>query len=162
MFCGGKRMSRIADEIQRAKNNKIIVPDELNDHDVIRGVYGIFSEKEDESTCLYIGRTYSIADRLFASGGHISMFNSGQYENLVPKMVYENIKKGYHIIIKVLKVVEFKGDNYYRDMQRLAYAEMELIEKYQQAGQCLWQLPEGTWISEEKWNKRYKKEPCPE
>lgn len=31
-------MSRIADEIQRAKNNKIIVPDELNDHDVIRGV----------------------------------------------------------------------------------------------------------------------------
>lgn len=153
-------MSRITDEIQRARTNKITVPDELNDHDVIRGIYGIFSEKDDDSICLYIGRSYSIADRLSASGGHICMFNSGCYKKLVPKMINESMMNGYHINIKILEVVEFVGDNYYRDMQRLSFAEANLIEEYQLAGQCLQQLPEGTWISEEKWNKRYKKKHC--
>lgn len=40
-------MSGITDEIQRAKVNKIVVPTELNDHDIIRGVYGIFTKKDD-------------------------------------------------------------------------------------------------------------------
>ncbi len=56
-------MSRITDEIQRAKANKIVVPTELNDHDIIRGVYGFFTEKDDESICIYIGRAYDIASR---------------------------------------------------------------------------------------------------
>ncbi len=34
-------MSRIIEEIQKANNNCITVPKEINNRDVIRGVYGI-------------------------------------------------------------------------------------------------------------------------
>lgn len=149
-------MSKIIEEIQKANDNRIIVPKELNNQDVIRGVYGIFSEKDDKKICLYIGRSYSIANRLFGSYGHITMYNNNNYEKLVPKLILDNINIGCCIAIEILEVVEYKGDNYYRDMQRLAYAEIRLIEEYQQRKECLWQLPEGTWISEDNWNKRYK------
>lgn len=149
-------MSKIIEEIQKAKDNSITVPKEFNNRDVIRGIYGIFSEKDDEKICLYIGRSYSIADRLFGSGGHITMYNNDNYEKLVPKLILDSINNGCCISIEVLEVVKYKGDNYYRDMQRLAYAEIRLIEEYQEKKECLRQLPEGTWISEDNWNKRYK------
>ncbi len=150
-------MSKIIEEVQKAKNSRINVPEEINNRDVIRGVYGIFSEKNDEKICLYIGRSYNIADRLFGSGGHISTFNNNNYEKLVPKLMLDSINNGYCITIEILEVVEYKGDNYYRDMQRLAYAEIRLIEEYQGKEECLKQLPEGTWISEANWNILYKK-----
>ncbi|WP_097014308.1 hypothetical protein [Anaerocolumna aminovalerica] len=149
-------MSKIIEEIQKAKDNSITVPKELNNRDVIRGIYGIFSQKNDEKICLYIGRSYSIADRLFGSAGHITMYNNDNYEKLVPKLILDSINNGCCITIEILEVVEYEGDNYYRDMQRLAYAEIRLIEEYQEKNECLKQLPEGTWISEDNWNKRYK------
>ncbi len=149
-------MSKIKDEIQKAKDNRITVSKELYNGDVIRGIYGIFSEKDDEKICLYIGRSYNISYRLFGSDGHITMYNNDNYEKLVPKLILDSINNGCCITLEILEVVEYKGDNYYRDMQRLAYAEIRLIEEYQERKECLWQLPEGTWISEDNWNKRYK------
>ena len=154
---GGMNLSKITDEIKKAINMGVVVPDELNNRDVVRGVYGIFSENESECNCIYIRRSYSIADRLFNGRGYICMFNNGNYDKLVPKMIHEDLSRGNHIIIKVLAVVDFIGDNYYRDMQRLSFAEIRLIEEYQEKGQCLRQLPEGTWISKEKWKARYEK-----
>lgn len=152
---GGMGMSKIIEEIQRAKDNGISVPSKLNDNDIIRGIYGIFSENANESICIYIGRTYSIAHRLFDSGGHFSQFNNGDYEKLVPKLIHGYMSQGNRIVIRILDVVEYVGDNYYRDMQRLAFAETKQIEHYQMKNQCLWQLPEGTWLSEEKWEAKY-------
>ncbi len=74
------------------------------------------------------------------------MFNAGYYEKLVPKLIYEHICNGYSIVIRVLERVDYIGGNFYRDMQRLAFAEMKLIEGYQINGLCLYQLPEGRWI----------------
>lgn len=148
-------MSKIIEEIRKAKDNNIIIPKELNSSDAIRGIYGIFSKKDDEKICLYIGRSYSIVDRLLGSSGHITMYNNDNYEKLVPKLILDSINNGCCITIEILEVVEYKGDNYYRDMQRLAYAEIRLIEEYQEKKECLKQLPEGTWISKDKWNKRY-------
>lgn len=151
-------MSRIIEEIQKANNNGITVPMEINNRDVIRGVYGIFSEKDGEKKCLYIGRSYHITDRLFGSNGHITKFNNNNYEKLVPQIILDSINNGYCVTIEILEVVNYKGDNYNRDMQRLAYAETKLIEEYQEKGECLRQLPEGTWIPEDTWNIRYKVE----
>ncbi|MFV0342055.1 MAG: hypothetical protein ACK5JH_04075 [Anaerocolumna sp.] len=41
------------------------------------------------------------------------------------------------------------GDNYFRDMQRLTYVEYRLIAECQEKRECLRQLSEGTWITED-------------
>ena len=45
----------------------------------------------------------------------------------------------------------YEFDNYYRDMQRLAYEEYKVIEEYQNKNQALHQLPEGNWIKLNRW-----------
>lgn len=42
-------------------------------------------------------------------------------------------------------------------MQRLAFAESKAITEFQDKGECLFQLSEGSWISEDTWNELYRK-----
>lgn len=153
-----KRRTSIEDEISKAMENGINVAEHfLDSRNVIRGVYGLFCEKGNEKRCFYIGRSFDISARIFGFYGHITMFNHNNCEKGVPKLIQEKIDDEWNISIEILAFVKYKGDNYYRDMQRLAFAEYKLIEEYQEKGECLHQLPEGTWISENKWKTDYQK-----
>ena len=112
----------------------------------IRGVYGIFDGKE----CLYVGRAYSVYSRFFDYGGHVQMMMNGNYPIMKIRLALQERKKLY---VKILKQVPFEGKNYYRDMQKLAYAECCVIETYQRRNQCLEQLPEGRWMTKELWER---------
>lgn len=83
------------------------------------------------------------------------MYNRGECVKLVPSLINNNINNG--IEIKVLKEVKYEGNNYSRDLHKLAFEEYKLIDKYQELGQCLYQIPEGNQISEKNWSRLYKK-----
>lgn len=157
-------MGKINERIKEAEKHGIFISDTLRDRlkvkDDIRGIYGIFSRKNDEETCLYIGRAYSIVDRCFSYNGHITeyMHNNDEDGKLISKLINNSRKKNHIILIELIEEVEFQGDNYNRDMQRLVYAEYKNIEEYQEKGQCLNQLPEGNWIEKDKWEELHKKQ----
>lgn len=70
------------------------------------------------------------------------------------KLIQEALEDGaIEVGIEVLEEVAYKWDNYYRDLQRLAYAEISWIEKYQRKGEALNQPPEGRWIRKDTWEK---------
>lgn len=124
----------------------------------IRGVYGIFSCDKNKH-CHYIGRAADIRSRFFDVGGHFNNFILGNTSNKQMSMkITENIikdilKGGKLVKIEVIKEVPYQFDNYYRDMQRLAYEEYKIIEEYQVKNEALHQLPEGNWIKPCKWQK---------
>lgn len=121
----------------------------------IRGVYGIFSYDKNKKNkyCHYIGRAADIRSRFFDAGGHFHNFIWGNTSNKqVPMKIMENIiKDGKLVEIEVIKEVPYLFDNYYRDMQRLAYEEYKVIEEYQEKNEALYQLPEKNWIKQCKW-----------
>ena len=124
----------------------------------IRGVYGIFSCDVDNKNenCYYIGRAADIRSRFFDAGGHLHNFiwsKSGKEitMKLVEKLIKDILKDKKQVEIKVIKEVPYEFDNYYRDMQRLAYEEYKVIEEYQNKNQALHQLPEGNWIKLNRW-----------
>lgn len=69
---------------------------------------------------------------------------------------YSNQKET--IEIRILEKVNYKFDNYNRDMQRIASRENYYIDKYQEVGQCLHQRPEGSFILESIWNSKKENE----
>lgn len=152
-------MSKITERIQEAERNDVFISDVLKNESDIRGIYGIFSLKNDEKTCLYIGRAHNIINRFFDYNGHIAGYlrNNGKDNKLISRLINDSRNKKCTIFIDMLEKVEYQGDDYYRDMQRLVYAEYKWIEKYQRQGECLNQLPEGNWIKKEYWVNNYKK-----
>lgn len=72
-------------------------------------------------------------------------------KEITMKIVESLIKDKKRVKIKVIKEVPYEFDNYYRDMQRLAYEEYKVIEEYQNKNQALHQLPEGNWIKLNRW-----------
>lgn len=152
-------MSKIIERIKEAEKHGIYITDALKVTGDIRGIYGIFSLINDKKTCLYIGRSYNVLDRLFGSSGHISkyIYNNCKGKNLISKLINDAKQGNCNILIDLIKEVKYKGDNYYRDMHRLVYEEYKSIEDYQKKGECLYQLPEGKWMSKEKWEKEVKK-----
>jgi len=76
----------------------------------------------------------------------------------VTKFIQENLERKNKIIIIVLKEVKYKGDNYYKDMQRLASAENMLIDEYQKQDECIQQLPEGRWLKLGTWKEMVNKD----
>lgn len=124
----------------------------------IRGVYGIFSCDVDNKNenCYYIGRAADIRSRFFDAGGHLHNFIWSKSDKeitmkLVEKLIKDILKDKKQVEIKVIKEVPYEFDNYYRDMQRLAYEEYKVIEEYQNKNQALHQLPEGNWIKLNRW-----------
>ena len=47
--------------------------------------------------------------------------------------------------------VKCQYDDYYKDMQRLVFAEYYHISRYQELNQCLEQLPDGSNMDEKVW-----------
>ncbi|HFU3716471.1 TPA: hypothetical protein ACGO5M_001881 [Streptococcus suis] len=124
----------------------------------IRGVYGIFScdVNNKNKYCYYIGRAADIRSRFFDAGGHFHNFIWSKSDKEITMKIVENIikeilKDKKQVKIKVIKEVPYEFDNYYRDMQRLAYEEYKVIEEYQNKNQALHQLPEGKWIKLNRW-----------
>ena len=124
----------------------------------IRGVYGIFSCDVDNKNenCYYIGRAADIRSRFFDAGGHFHNFIWSKSDKQITMKIVENLIKDIlkdkkQVKIKVITEVPYEFDNYYRDMQRLAYEEYKVIEEYQNKNQALHQLPEGNWIKLNRW-----------
>lgn len=116
----------------------------------IRGVYGIFVMSNEKCYCAYIGRSSNIYKRIFGPNGHITRLRSdNKYPN---NRIKEAMKSKNAVIqIRIMQEVPLVGDNYYKDMQRLASAECWYIDYYQGMNQCLEQTPEGTRMTECEW-----------
>lgn len=145
-------------EQERIGNIKIDV-DIKNTENPIRGIYGIFIE----DTCIYIGRAISIYGRLFDGNGHLAklkyIVEKDQIENeknFVPITLFQAMKDGKQVSIKILERVPLQLDNYNKDMHRLAYAENKYIDYYQQKDQCLNQLPDGNNMKKSAWQVEVK------
>ena len=137
---------------------KEILIDEKIINSNIRGVYGIFSCDVDNKNenCYYIGRAADIRSRFFDAGGHFHNFIWSKSDKQITMKIVENLIKDIlkdkkQVKIKVITEVPYEFDNYYRDMQRLAYEEYKVIEEYQNKNQALHQLPEGNWIKLNRW-----------
>ena len=137
----------------------ILIDDGIT-RDNIRGVYGIFScdENNQNEHCYYIGRAADIRSRFFDAGGHFHNFIWSKSDKEITMKIVENLIKDIlkdkkQVKIKVIKEVPYEFDNYYRDMQRLAYEEYKVIEEYQNKNQALHQLPEGNWIKPNSWKE---------
>lgn len=141
---------------------KIIIDNDIkNTNNPIRGIYGVFSE----DNCLYVGRTISIYDRLFGGKGHLAKLKYivekdgiENEKNFVPIALFQAIKEGKQVSIKILERVPLQLDNYNKDMQRLASAENKYVNYYQQKDQCLNQLPDGYNMQKNNWQVKVKEQ----
>lgn len=140
--------------------NKIVIEKEILDwENPIRGIYGIFIREKEDVYCAYVGRANNIYHRFFSSSGenpgHLVKIKRGDCKNEKIKQALE--KEDAIIEIKVLEEVKCQYDDYYKDMQRLAFAEYYHISKYQELNQCLEQLPDGRNMDKDAWDVEYKK-----
>lgn len=115
-----------------------------------RGIYGIFVCKDGESRCHYVGKSEAIKNR---AKRHEEKIKNKDLKHIQSLKKAFNDEQEATILIKLLKEVPYRFDNYYKDAQRLASAENRWIDKFQKMEQCLEQVPEGKRPSEEKWKK---------
>ena len=153
-----RKTARLSIKQKLEKLPEGILIDDCITRDNIRGVYGVFScdENNQNEYCYYIGRAADIRSRFFDAGGHFHNFIWSKSDKeitmkLVEKLIKDILKDKKQVEIKVIKEVPYEFDNYYRDMQRLAYEEYKIIEEYQNINQALHQLPEGNWIKPNSW-----------
>ena len=132
------------------KNNNIIKIQESILNNDIRGIYGFFIEDK----CVYIGKAKNIRGRVY---DHLTILKwlCLKVELKSPPPIHidklkEAFDSGKSINVKVLKTVDYKYENYNRDLHHLAFIEYFYIEKYQRKGQCLYQYPEGSFDKKEK------------
>ena len=129
------------------KLNKIL---ELEDR--TRGIYGFFILDSGKSRCVYIGKAIDIKSRVLE---HLTQLKWMQKKVLATepaqhiKMLYEALKEGKQIDIKLIEKVPYEYGEYARDLHHLAYVEYSYIEKYQKLGECLYQFPEGAFNQKE-------------
>ena len=148
----GHRVRTVATELW-CKDKNIEIDKEILERDV-RGVYGFFIDLPQGEECVYIGKAINIRYRMYE---HFSFVKFNSME-LLAEEASEHIKRltnainnKYKIKVKLLKSVKYEGDNYNRDLHRLAFAEYCFIEKYQRMGQCLHQRQEG-YFNEQEYN----------
>ena len=147
------------EKIQKAEIENIFVLYDLLSKDNIVGIYKFFKIKGTEKHCFYIGKSTSIAFRLFGSSqGHIYMFLNGDYSKLVPSKIAEYLHDGYTIQVEI-EEIDYRDTSFSKAAHRLALAELQQIVHYQNMGQCEFQTPEGAGTYEEKfWEENFKKE----
>ena len=145
-------------KLQEAKNKGISIPNEKLLSENIVGIYKFFRCKVGEPDyCFYIGKSTSIAYRLLgSSNGHIHMFLNNDFSKIVPSMIKEYINEGYTIRVDIQEI-EYHDTTFTKAAHRLALAELKEIVKYQEMGQCPFQVPEGAGTYEEQyWETNYK------
>ena len=146
------------EKIKQAKESNISIPTEIGGNKNIVGVYKIFAKKNEERICLYIGKSTDIAYRLLgSSNGHIYMYLKNNLTKLVPQLIKQYISNNYEIEVEIIEV-DYRDTHFSRAAHRLASVEISEIVKYQEAGQCLYQLPDGIGDREERfWTENYNK-----
>ena len=125
----------LLERISNAKSRNIIVEERIELVRCIRGVYGYNKIKEKEEIPFYIGKSNDIFTRIF--GGHIYDYLRGVRKTGVQKNIESFLSKGYEINVRILKVVEYKGDSFIQDANRLALAELNEIVNQQNNGFCI-------------------------
>ena len=148
-------------KIELAKKQNINIPNDLLKKENVVGLYKFFyvnPNNKNEDFCFYIGKSTNIARRLLkAQSGHIYSFLNNDFTRLVPSKIKEYLDKGYEIRVEI-KEVDYYSDSFSSAAHKLALAELQEIVKYQEIGQCLFQLPEGVGKYEKEfWNKYYRK-----
>ncbi len=149
-------MANYKDKINIAKEKGIIIHGNILEKNIV-GVYKFFRTKENEEAyCFYIGKSTNIVDRLLGSrDGHIYMYLNNNFSKVVPKKIDEYLTKGYKIEIEIIEI-DYHDEKFTNSAHRLALAELNEIVKYQNKGECEFQLPENVGINEEKfWNNKY-------
>lgn len=145
--------------IDHAKLNQIFVQDEIKLNSHIRGVYGFFAVKGNEAIPFYIGKSVDIFSRMFT--GHIYDYLRGARNTAVHEHMENYLEKGYTIEVRILKKVEYKGDSFIQDANRLALAELEEIVNQQNQGFCITkdQISEAVKKQSEEraWNNEFRK-----
>lgn len=127
--------------IKHALSQNITIPKSLTKQETIRGVYGIFADDE----CLYVGKSDSIAYRMFSANGHLgASLIKGKTDKKTTRLVLNALKKGRHVEVKILEEVPIRGENMAKEMQELDSRESYYIDYYQNRGEALEQLPAGT------------------
>ena len=147
------------EKIQKAEEKEIFVlydKKKLNKDNIV-GIYKFFKIKDAEKHCFYIGKSTSIASRLFGSSqGHIYMFLKNDYSKLVPSKIAEYLDDGYKIQVEI-KEIDYRDTSFSKAAHRLALEELKQIVDYQNIGQCEFQKPEGANTYQEKfWEENYK------
>lgn len=136
------------------KESRIVIDKEYEDKildtdNAVIGIYGLFVEDDVKEKCVYIGRSANIYSRLFRTGHITELMKNTHTNNALTVAMEENRK----ITIKVLEEVVFSYDNYAKDMQKLAFAEYKLISRYQAVDECIEQLPDGSNMDKDSWEK---------
>ncbi len=125
------------ENLEYANTHDIFIDQRIINHEILRGIYGIFDNEE----CLYTGRSNNLYYRILKANGHIAKMRLNQHVGKVMSAVHENRR----IDIRLLEEVKLVGDNPARDAQRLASRECFWIDLFQARGECLEQFPEGPW-----------------
>lgn len=144
--------------IEKAKDKNIFVQKEIGINSHVRGVYCFYAKRENEEIPFYIGKSNNIFMRMFT--GHIYNYLRGVRNTDVQKRMENYLDNNYSIEVRVLKRVDYVGDSFIQDANRLALAELEEIVKQQNKGLCITkdQLSESIKPSEENaWNEQFKK-----
>lgn len=121
--------------VEEAKSLQIYVDDKISLDSCIRGVYCFFAIKDDEEIPFYVGKANNIFMRMFK--GHVYNYCRGVRKTDVQKRMQFYLDKGYKIKIKVQEQVDYVGDGFIQDANRLALAELNEIVKQQDKGFCI-------------------------
>ncbi|HCY07218.1 MAG TPA: hypothetical protein DHS57_08260 [Erysipelotrichaceae bacterium] len=145
------------EKIKKAKEKRIHIPEDIIKKNTV-GIYKFFRVKGNEEFCFYIGKSTDIAYRLLgSSSGHVYMYLKNNISKMVPLKIKEYLKNGYDIKVKIIEV-DYFDSCFSKAAHRLALTELQEIVKYQEKGQCKFQVPEGVGTNEEKfWTENYKR-----
>lgn len=145
------------EKIQEAKKHNINIVYDLSKDKNIVGIYKFFYYNQNEEYCFYIGKSTNITDRLLGSSkGHIYMYLNNDFSKKVPRKIKEYLNKGYKIKVTIQEI-DYRDTSFSKAAHRLALAELQEIVKYQEMGQCQFQMPEGAGTYEEIfWEENYK------
>ena len=84
------------------------------------------------------------------------MYLNNDFSKIVPSKINEYLNKGYKIKVTVQEI-DYRDTSFSKAAHRLAFAELQEIVRYQEKGQCPFQLPEGIGKNEKLfWEQNYK------
>ena len=129
--------------IKKANELGIKIPRELTPKSCVRGVYGFFAVKNmNEEIPFYIGKSNNIFLRMFGKSSHLNDYLRDVRKTEVHRSIEKFLQDGYHIEIRILKKVEYTGEHFESDANKLAFAELKELVECQDKGFCLKQLSE--------------------
>lgn len=137
-----RSISTFNKRLNKLKIMNISIADDITPECKIRGVYGFFAKNETNNICFYIGKSNNIFIRMLGRNSHLNNYLRGVRNTNVHKYIEYYLNNGFNVEIRVLQKVEYVGDSFERDANRLALAELEELVKHQDMEECPNQLSE--------------------